>query len=90
MAEASERAIALSYTPDLPAPMVVASGRGELARAIERIAREAGVPFVEDSDLAESLVELDIGTLIPPEYYRIIAELLVFVGRVAKDMEVES
>jgi len=72
------RAVALHYAEDLPAPLVVASGRGALAEAILRIARESSVPVVSDPALAASLVELDVSTLIPESLYGVVAELLVF------------
>ena len=75
----ADTAVALHYNEDLPAPIVVASGRGALAEAITRIARESGVPVVTDADLAASLIELDVNTLIPESLYEVIASLLVFV-----------
>jgi len=75
----ADTAVALHYNEDLPAPLVVASGRGVLAEAITRIARENGVPLVADPDLAASLIELDVNTLIPESLYEVIAHLLVFV-----------
>jgi flagellar biosynthesis protein len=75
----ADRAVAIHYTDELPAPLVVASGRGALAEAILRIARESGVPVVADAVLLESLMELDVDTLIPESLYVVIAELLVFV-----------
>jgi flagellar biosynthesis protein len=75
-------AVAVGYDPGLPAPVVLAKGRGELAEVIRRIAARAGVAVVQESALAEALIEIDPGTFIPEEYYRIVAELLVFVGRV--------
>jgi flagellar biosynthesis protein len=75
----ADTAVALHYNEDLPAPLVVASGRGVLAEAITRIARENGVPLVADPGLAASLIELDVNTLIPESLYEIIAHLLVFV-----------
>jgi len=75
----ADTAVALHYNEDLPAPIVVASGRGALAEVITRIARESGVPVVADADLAASLIELDVNTLIPESLYEVIASLLVFV-----------
>jgi flagellar biosynthesis protein len=75
----AERAVALHYTEELPAPLVVASGRGALAEAILRIARDSGVPVVSDAPLLDTLMELDVDTLIPESLYGVIAELLVFV-----------
>ncbi len=75
----AETAVALHYNEDLPAPMVIASGRGAFAEAIARVARENGVPLVADAELADTLIELDVNTLIPESLYPVIAELLVFV-----------
>ncbi len=72
-------AAALQYTEDLPAPLVVASGRGRLAEAIVAIARESGVTLVENRELAETLARLDVNTLIPESLYEVVAELLAFV-----------
>ncbi len=71
--------MALRYTEELPAPIVVAAGRGVLAEVIMRIARESGVTLVADSKLVDSLLALEIGSLIPEELYQVIAEILVFV-----------
>ena len=79
MTAQADTAIALQYTEELPAPMVLASGRGRMAEAIMKIARESGVTIVADPDLAESLIQLDVNTLIPENLYEVIAELLVFV-----------
>jgi flagellar biosynthesis protein len=75
----ADTAVALQYSDDLPAPIVLASGRGPLAEAIMRIARESGVTIVADPELAESLIQLDVNTLIPESLYEVVAELLVFV-----------
>ena len=79
-----EKAAALHYGEELAAPIVVASGRGALAAAIRRIAEENGVAIVEDPALADSLLTLEVGTLIPESLYAVIAEILVFVGKIGK------
>ena len=79
MTAQANTAVALQYTEDLPAPLVLAAGRGRLAEAIVRIARESGVILVEDPLLAESLAHLDVNTLIPESLYEVVAELLAFV-----------
>lgn len=82
----ADTAVALHYNEDLPAPIVLASGRGEIAQAITRIARENGVPLVADPDLAASLIELDVNALIPESLYEVIANLLVFVRGLRTEM----
>ncbi|NBF38856.1 MAG: flagellar biosynthesis [Spirochaetes bacterium] len=76
-----EKAIALRYDETLPAPFVVAKGSAHVAERIQRVAEEAGVRIVADSALAESLVFLDIGDLIPEDLYGAVAEILAFVLR---------
>ncbi|MGA2613882.1 MAG: EscU/YscU/HrcU family type III secretion system export apparatus switch protein [Spirochaetia bacterium] len=74
-----DRAVAIHYTEELPAPIVLASGRGQMAEAIVRIARESGVTLVSDPDLAAALIPLEVNSLIPESLYEVIAALLVFV-----------
>lgn len=63
------------------APVVVASGRGEVAARIIEKAHEAGVQIVEDADLIEILSQVPIGEEIPEQLYRAVAEILAFVYR---------
>lgn len=58
------------------APIVVASGEGEIAARIARAALEHGVPVVRDAPLARSLVELAPGQAIPEALYEAVAEIL--------------
>jgi type III secretion system FlhB-like substrate exporter len=78
-----EKAAAIQYSEDFPAPIILATGKGQLARRIRQVAAEQGIDIVEEPALAEALVELPLGSLIPEQYYRIVAEILVFVGKVA-------
>jgi flagellar biosynthesis protein FlhB len=58
------------------APVVVASGEGDLAARIAQAAREWGVPIVRDVPLAQALVELGAGDVIPEALYEVVAEIL--------------
>lgn len=79
-----KQAIALEYDPSEDAPKVVASGRGLLAERIIERAKEAEVPIHQDSKLADTLSRLEIGEMIPPELYEVVAEILVFVDAMDK------
>ncbi len=72
-------AVALEYTPGEQAPKILATGRGHIAEAIIEKAGESDVPVYEDSKLANTLSKLEIGEMIPPELYTVVAEILVFV-----------
>lgn len=79
-----KQAIALEYDPSDEAPRVIASGRGELAERIIEKAKEADVPVHRDDKLADTLSRLEIGDMIPPELYEVVAEILVFVDSMDK------
>ncbi|MFN8179540.1 MAG: flagellar biosynthesis protein FlhB [bacterium] len=76
-------AVALKYdTARMSAPRVVAKGARILAARIKEIAREAGVPIVEDPPLARALYKAcRVGSEIPLAFYKAVAELLAFVYR---------
>ena len=77
-------AVALTYDPDTDAPKVVASGKGATAERIIETAKDNKVPIHKDSKLADTLSKLEIGEMIPPELYEVVAEILVFVDQMDK------
>ncbi len=78
-----EEAAALKYDPDEgPIPKVVAQAKGELARRIVEIAVENDIPIYSDERLVEKLLELDYFSEIPPELYKAVAEVIVYVYQV--------
>ncbi|MBN1141296.1 MAG: EscU/YscU/HrcU family type III secretion system export apparatus switch protein [Deltaproteobacteria bacterium] len=80
-----KKAAALRYDASRnAAPVLVAGGRGAVAEKILELGKEAGVPVVEDPDLAEMLGAFPVGKEIPPELYRAVAEVLAFVYRAGK------
>ncbi|MEW6273556.1 MAG: EscU/YscU/HrcU family type III secretion system export apparatus switch protein [Bacillota bacterium] len=77
-----EIAAALRYNPEEhSAPVVVAAGRGDLAKKIKEIAREHNIPVYEDEALADALVKLGAQVEIPPELYQAVACVLAYVAR---------
>lgn len=79
-----KQAIALEYDPEDNAPRVIASGKGIVAERIIEKAKEADIPVHRDDKLANTLSRLDIGDMIPPELYEVVAEILVFVDAMDK------
>lgn len=78
------QAIALEYDPDDAAPKVIASGKGKIAEKIIEEAKKENVPVHKDDKLANTLSKLEIGDMIPPELYEVVAEILVFVDAMDK------
>jgi flagellar biosynthesis protein len=86
-----KKAVALRYEPGVrPAPVVVAKGKGRVADEILKRAKEYGVPIQEDPSLVEVLSKLDLEQEIPPELYRLVAEVLTFIYRAEAKAKRES
>ncbi len=78
-----KEAAALAYDPMRDdAPIVVAAGSGIVAENILRTAQEHNVPVVPDQSLARVLNQLSVGDAIPPDLYAVVAQILIFVGKV--------
>jgi flagellar biosynthetic protein FlhB len=76
--------VALKYSSDAPAPVVVAKGMDVLALKIRELAREADVAIVPDPPLARTLYgSVDVGKMIPEDLFHAVAQLLAYVYRVA-------
>ena len=80
----NKTAVALQYNKGDQAPVIVASGKGIIAERIIEEANKSDVPLYEDAKLAKTLAKLEIGDMIPPELYSVVAEILVFVDRMDK------
>jgi len=74
-------AVAIKYDgTTMDAPTVLAKGSGAVAANIRRVAEEAGVPLVENRELARNLYSMvDIGKTVPAELFQAVAELLAYV-----------
>ena len=77
-------AVAISYDIDDAAPKIRATGKGAVAEKIIQKAKESDVPLYKDNKLANTLSKLQIGDMIPPELYEVVAEILVFVDDMDK------
>lgn len=72
--EGRNKAVALKYRVDEdPAPVVIASGYGNIADKIIGIAEEKGIPVFKDDSAASMLCMLEVGRNIPAELYEVIA-----------------
>ena len=75
--------VALGYNPaENIAPVILASGRGAVAEKIIALGKEHNIPVIEDPLLVSALAEIDLGAVIPPELYAVVAETLAYVYRI--------
>jgi flagellar biosynthetic protein FlhB len=77
-------AIAIKYQPGKDAaPRVTAKGKGALAETMRDLARQNGIPIVQDIPLARLLYrKVKVGKSVPVETYKAVAAVLAFVYRV--------
>jgi flagellar biosynthesis protein FlhB len=76
-------AVAMRYVAaEGGAPVVLAKGLDLVALKIRELSEEHKVPIVENKPLARSLyAATEVGDMIPPEYYKAVAEVIHFVER---------
>lgn len=76
-------AVALKYERGRDrAPVVLAKGHNVFARRIKELARQHGVPMVENKPVARALFKYgQVGREIPAQLYQTVAEILGFVYR---------
>lgn len=79
------RAVALQYKDSESLPKVLATGIGELARQILKIAEDLKIPVQHDQALTEMLSSLPPGSVITPESYRLVAEIICFLYQTDKE-----
>lgn len=78
--ELIKKAVALKYEKEKHvAPQIIAKGQREIAKKIIEKAQEFNIPLYEDANLTEILSKLEVGSLIPPEIYKAVAEILAWV-----------
>ena len=74
----NKRAVALKYDGDDIAPVIIATGMGNMAEKIVETAIENNVPIFEDNSLATLLSRLELGEEIPVELYKAVVDIYVY------------
>lgn len=79
-------AVAIQYDPmSMAAPRVIAKGADVTAERIKEIAREHGIPIMENKPLARTIFKtLKIGATIPRELFTAVAQVLSYVYKLKR------
>ncbi|NRB10050.1 MAG: flagellar biosynthesis protein FlhB [Rickettsiaceae bacterium] len=81
-------AIALKYDPNsnMVAPICTAKGLDFIAEAIKELAKEHGIPIVENPPLARELYKkVKVNDEIPVEHYEVVAKIISYVMSLNKE-----
>lgn len=82
------KAVALKYQEEVDvAPVVIASGCGNVAEKIIDIAESKGIPVFRDDSAASLMCMLEVGRPIPPELYQIVAIIYGQLMQMSKDIK---
>ena len=82
------KAVALKYNAqeDL-APIVIASGYGDVAKRIIEVAESRGIPVFRDDSAVSLLCMLEVGSNIPPELYEAVAAIYLQLLRFSQQIK---
>jgi flagellar biosynthesis protein len=81
-----QKAVALKYEREKDnAPKVVASGKGEVANNIIKLAQEHDIFIKKDADLVELLSKIELNKEVPPMLYKAVAEVFSFIYKITND-----
>lgn len=87
MSRSENKAVALRYDTERDnAPVVVASGCGEIAKKIIDVAEKNGIPVYRDDSAASLMCMLRVGSNIPPELYEVVAAIYISLLKSSKDL----
>lgn len=83
VANPTHYSVALRYVREEGgAPVVVAKGKDLIALKIRFIAEQNGIPIYEDRSLARSLyASVEVDKMIPPEFYKAVAGIILFLAQ---------
>ena len=72
--------VAVKYdSSEMDAPLIVAKGADLIALKIREIAKDHGVPIIENPPVARLLHKLEVGSMIPESLFKAVAEILAHV-----------
>ena len=79
-----KKAVALKYPQGAFAPLIAANEKGYLAEKILEIAEREKIPVVKNDQLADFLTVQELGSVIPPETWELVAKIFAFVVELKK------
>ena len=85
------KAVALKYKAyEDMAPKVVAKGRGELAERIIQKAKEFDVPLFQNEELADMLLNVEVGEEVPSKMYDAVVEIFIWLYKLEEKAELSG
>ena len=85
------KAVALKYKAyeDL-APKVIAKGKGKIAQKIIEKAKKYDVPLFQNEEMANMLLNVDMGEEIPPKMYKTVVEVFIWLYKLEEKAQLSK
>jgi flagellar biosynthetic protein FlhB len=79
-------AVALKYdSGTMAAPKMMAKGVDQVAQKIREIAKEHGIPVIENPPLARALyAAVEVDQEVTPEFYKAVAEVISYIFKLKR------
>ena len=77
--EGIKKAVVLKYPEGAEAPFVTAKGTGRIAEIILEEAGKKKIKIEENKTLVEFLSDVNVGSLVPPETWEILAQIFSLI-----------
>ena len=85
------KAVALKYKAyEENAPKVIAKGKGEIAKKIIEKAKKFDVPLFQNEELADMLLNVEVGEEIPPKMYDAVIEVFVWLYKLEEKAKLSN
>jgi len=85
------KAVALKYKAyEENAPKVIAKGKGEIAKKIIEKAKKFDVPLFQNEELADMLLNVEVGEEIPPKMYEAVVEVFIWLYKLEERAELSK
>ncbi len=85
------KAVALKYKAyeDL-APKVIAKGKGEIAKKIIEKAKKYDIPLFQNEEMANMLLNVDVGEEIPAKIYESVVEVFIWLYKLEEKAQLSK
>jgi len=85
------KAVALKYKAyEQSAPKVIAKGKGEIAQKIIQKAKEYDIPLFQNEVLADMLLDVEVGEEVPPDMYKAVVEVFVWLYKLEERAQISK
>ncbi len=79
------KGIAIEYSGEIP--RIIAIARGKLLKKMVEIAEQYNITVYKDQNLAEILSQLEIGSTIPEDLFKAMAEILAYCYKINENFK---